>query len=89
MTTYAPDVAPELEPKVVRWLPAHPSGRAHAHLLSPEGAALALVVLAALALGAAAAGALAVGGAHRRPSRYRLLDLDGLGRRLQLRRRPF
>ena len=88
MTTYAPDLAPELEPKVVHWQPPHPP-HARAHLLSAEGAtALALVALGALAIGALAVGALAVGRLSGGRGRFRVLDMDQLhlGR---LRRRPF
>ena len=88
MTTYAPDLAPELEPEVVHWQPPHPP-HARAHLLSAEGAtALALVALGALAVGALAIGVLAVGRLSVGRGRFRVLDIDELniGR---LRRRPF
>lgn len=88
MTTYAPDLAPDLEPKVVHWQPPHPP-HARAHLLSAEGVtALALVAVGALAIGALAIGALAVGRLSVGRGRFRVLDIDQLniGR---LRRRPF
>ena len=87
MTTYAPDLAPDLEPKVVRWQPTHPAGHARAHLFTTDAlVALGLVALGALAVGAVAA--LAVGRRSAGRGRFRVLDMDGLniGR---LRRRPF
>ena len=86
-TAYAPDLAPDLEPKVVHWQPPHPVGGPRAHLFGASAyVALGLVALGALALGVAAAGAFAAGRGSR--GRFRVLDLDGLdiGR---LRRRPF
>ncbi len=85
-TRYAPDLAPELEPKVVHWQPAH---RTHTGstggYLSWTGVmvAVALGVLAASVLGAMAAGRSGGG-------RGRLRLVDGLGLDgLQLKRRPF
>ena len=88
-TAYAPDLAPDLEPKVVRWQPTHPVGGSRAHTLSAGGwVALGLVAAGALALGAVAVGALAVGRMDVGRGRFRVLDIDELniGR---LRRRPF
>ena len=90
MTTYAPDLAPDLEPKVVHWQPVHPP-HARAHLLSAEGAgALVLVAVGALAIGALAIGALAIGRMNVGRGRFRVLDIDELNiGRLRLKRRPF
>ena len=91
--TYAPDVAPDLEPKVVRWQPAHATGgRETGAFLSWTGLAVAVVGVAALAVGAAAVTALL---RDERRTRTRLIDLGRLShlaqRRLGLerRRRPF
>ncbi len=88
-TAYAPDLAPDLEPKVVHWQPTHPVGGPRAHVFAASAyVAFGLVMLGAVALGAVAAGALAAGRAGGRRGRFRVLDLDELdiGR---LRRRPF
>ncbi len=88
-TAYAPDLAPDLEPKVVHWQPTHPVGHARAHVLTANAfVALGLVALGALALGAVAIGALAVGRMDVGRGRFRVLDIDELniGR---LRRRAF
>ena len=90
-TTYAPDLAPDLEPKVVRWLPAHATGgRDHGGYLSWTGVAVAAVAVGALALGAVAIGALAVGRLNVGRGRFRVLDIDELNvGKLRLKRRPF
>ena len=92
MTTYAPDLAPNLNPKVVRWLPAHRTGEQgdHGGFLSWTGLAVALVAVGALAVGAVAIGAVAVGRAEIGRGRFRVLDIDELNiGRLRLKRRPF
>lgn len=87
-TAYAPDLAPDLEPKVVHWQPTHPVGGPRAHLFSANAVALALVAVGALAVGAVAIGALAIGRMDVGRGRFRVLNIDELnvGR---LRRRPF
>ena len=88
-TAYAPDLAPDLEPKVVHWQPAHVAGHARAHVFTANAfVALGLVALGALALGAVAIGVLAVGRVDVGRGRFRVLDIDELniGR---LRRRAF
>ena len=85
MTTYAPDLAPDLEPKVVRWLPPHRTGvHDHGGYLSWTGLAVAVVAVAALAAGAAAVAALVLDDRPER-DRFRLLGVE----RLRLKRRPF
>ena len=90
MTAYAPDLAPDLEPKVVHWQPTHTVGSARAHLFTANGVALGLVALGALAVGAMAIGALAIGRLDVGRGRFRVLDIGELNvGRLRLRRRPF
>ncbi len=87
MTSYAPDLAPELNPRVVRWLPAHRTGERgdHGGYLSWTGLAVALVAAGAVAATAVAIAALV----QHREARFRLLSPPRERLRLGLRRRPF
>ena len=87
MTTYAPDLAPELNPRVVRWLPAHRTGEKgdHGGYLSWTGLAVALVAAGAVA----ATAVVVVGLVEQRRPRYRLLESPRRFRRLGFKRRPF
>ena len=80
MTTYSPDVAPDLEPEVVHWQPTHDA-------ISPPvaegwralaGLALAAVAVGALATGAAAVGVLAIGSLKVGRARIGRLEIDEL-----------
>ena len=85
---YAPDLAPDLEPRLVQWQPAHRAhGGSTGELLTWTGVAAAVAV-GAVAVGVLALGALAVGRLGADRARFRVLDIDELngGR---LRRRPF
>ena len=89
-TTYAPDLAPDLRPRVVQWLPAHRTGSSTGGYLSLTGVAVAAVAVGALAVGAVAVGAMAIGRLSVGRPRFRVLDIDELNiGRLKLKRRPF
>ena len=85
MTTYSPDVAPELEPDVVHWQPplraggwrGLPGGRA-ASADSILLLGVAAVAFGAFAVGAAAIGALAIGRLAVGKGSFRRLEIDEL-----------
>ena len=86
---YSPDVAPELQPGVVRWQPRPPAYERRALeqrlALTAAATALAVVALGVVALGALAIGRLSRGGPH-----IHRLDIDQLGfGRVRRLRRPF
>lgn len=85
MTTYSPDVAPELEPEVVHWQPPVRAGGwrgvdrgrgvgAEAVLLLAVGAA----TVGALAIGALAVGVLAVGRLAIGRASFKRVEIDEL-----------
>ena len=81
MTTFSPDVAPELEPEVVHWQPplrtpgswrglagAPPVGAGAILLLGAGMVAVGALAIGALAVGALAIGRLAIGAGELPPS---------------------
>ena len=87
MTTYSPDIAPELEPEVVHWQPSQ--ARAGGWRGLPGGARAAsadsLILLGvaagafgALAIGALAIGALAIGRLAVGKGSFKRLEIDEL-----------
>lgn len=86
MTTYSPDVAPDLEPEVVHWQPplrtpggwrGLPGGRA-ASADSIILLGIGAVAFGAFAIGAAAVGALAIGRLAVGRGYFQRLEIDEL-----------
>lgn len=88
-TTYSPDLAPDLEPPVVRWQPRHPT-QDQRELQLRIAVTLGAAAFGALAVGAVAIGVLAVRRLGVGHGRFRALEIGDLRvGRLRRMRRPF